>query len=242
MKKLLHHSIFVVFTIFICGFSTQARSSEPIGLEKHNQTVAIKRGQNLVIRLDSLMTAGYVWRPLQTTALGEPTKTRDTSTCPSGVVGCSGYEFFTWENVVVENGSYNLQFLQSRFGTQPYRTFRVTITVSDSAESELPDEVTIADHGGEFVLSQPKDLVVKLDSHQTSGYLWKIISANGLGDATKRRDTSECPPPPTTGCAGKEIFVWKTEELAPGTYEIILFEERFDGQVLNQLSFRLIIR
>lgn len=127
-----------------CGQAEQshapAQSTQPttlagagdgiIAVDSDNgKTFTVTSGGTFTIKMKSHSDGGYNWTLKNAGGLGQPAYKHDTSSCPTRVVGCSGYEVFTFKTKQVAQGSYAINLIEMRFGKEPGSKYTVTIQI-----------------------------------------------------------------------------------------------------------------
>ncbi len=91
----------------------------------------------------------------------------------------------------------------------------------------VPVMLSDSDNGQSIELKQGQFLEVKLKSYSTSGYLWvfddksiNVIQRQG----NRTIDLSSCPPTPSVGCSGYEIYTFKA--INTGSSYLVLQDSR----------------
>lgn len=95
----------------------------------HGRTLRLNQGQTLMVRLESHRDGGYRWRQAFT-QLGRAIQSDDFSSCAPGVVGCSGYEIFSWNDIRATPGIYQVVLDEIRFDNAVTQTFQLNIEVT----------------------------------------------------------------------------------------------------------------
>ncbi len=96
----------------------------------NGSTIELRLGQSLQIKVASHSDGGFQWSfdKNSTNIVDQPGYTHDFSNCSNGLVGCSGFEIFTFKSITLGTGNIFLNECRfEEFCNNP--KFKVTVIV-----------------------------------------------------------------------------------------------------------------
>lgn len=186
--------------------------------EKHNgQTVAVKVGQNIYVRLASNASTGYDWSVASVDkTLGQP---RIYHSGGGGAVGSGGATIFKWTTKSPLNlvGKHPVKLIYSRSWEKdvpPAQTYEITFDIQQVVTpTSGAVQITHADNGKTFDVVAGNPVVLTLPQNASTGYLWSVEST----DKTFGHPQMETQPgdPNIPGNGGTQTFTWRTTSVIP---------------------------
>lgn len=178
-----------------------------------DQTVKVKAGQSILLKLPATPSAGYAWKVTSTNrTFGYPEK--EWFRAASDGTGGAGVTTFRWrtDGPLPMVGEHTVTLAYQRAGASaPEKTFTLTFAVEDPAATPA-EAVTLteADDGARVEVEEGKAVVLRLAENATTGYRWSVTSTTRtLGYPTDAYETN--PSRETVGGGGTRVFTFRTD-------------------------------